>query len=228
MRNYIEKVYSHMILLAWLGCLAAALTAKEVCVGEWEVYNGTLTTYGTNSPYYFEFHPSKAKRSVIVATIWHNGQTPQLLFQDDNALVEQLKLEFTSPDSGRATGQDGTAVPFSFDTTETDTLVASVTLPSSLGLRITILSNVGIQIDVPGRGLTFVAFYQQPIASRRRATRNVAATESGPPSAAKERPKSAGIGPQSTILLVVCAVGSVLVLAWLLINKKRPAKVKAE
>jgi hypothetical protein len=217
-----------MVLLAWLGCLAAALTAKEVCIGEWEVHNGTLTTYGTNSPYYFEFHPSKTKPSVIVTTIWHNGQTQQLLFQDDDAVVDQLALEFTSPDSGRATRQDGTAVPFSFDATETNTLVASVTLPSSLGLQITILSSVGIQIDIPERGLTFVAFYQQPIASQRRATPLHPAPAPRDRSVSTARAKSAGIGNQATTLLVICAAGSVLTLVWLLIKKKRRAKAKAE
>jgi hypothetical protein len=214
-----------MVLIAWLGCVAAALTAKEVCVGEWEVYNGTLTTYGTNSPYYFEFHPSKAKRSVIVATVWRNGQTQQVYFQDDDAVVDELALEFTSPDSGRATGRDGAAVPFSFDVTEADTLVALVTLPSALRLQITILSKVGIQIDAPDRGLAFVAFYQQPIASQRRPADDVAAAASAPPSARAGKPR---VGNGATVVLVVCAAGSVLALLWLLIRKKQPAKAKAK
>jgi hypothetical protein len=88
-------------------------------------------------------------------------------------------------------------------------------------LQITILSKVGIQIDVPDQTLTFVAVYQQPIASQRGATKTVPATISAP--AGKPR-----AGDALTIALVFCAAGSVITLVWLLIRKKQSRKVKVE
>lgn len=150
-------------MLAWLPAVVAALSAKSIARGEWDVFSGTSVQHNPQVLYSFELHPSRSNPANLVSTVWlSSGHASDELFKP-SGLLAQIDIAFTHDNGGKFT-IDGKTRDFAF--TDDGYLSASFSINEAI-LDLKILSDKVIEISYDDQD--FVAILQTAVAPSKRA-----------------------------------------------------------
>jgi hypothetical protein len=86
----------NVMLLFGLAFVSQCLTAKEVMVGEWDVFDAGSTSPQSVQLFYFEFHPSRTVKSTLISTIWVSDGASRDPAYSASPLLLQLEITFSN------------------------------------------------------------------------------------------------------------------------------------